>query len=165
MPLNKGPRVGLDCILAFNATLSNTITPASFTTVPEVMDLNLSVAHGKIDTPSRASKWKSKVPGMTELSMTFGYNYQGDPGDTIFTTLRTAFLAKTILHFAVMDNVLVSPGPAGAQGLVFPGVIFDFPLDQPLEAAAKVDIGVELTRAKDGAVIIDPVWLIIAPTA
>lgn len=164
MPVNIGPRIGLDCILAYKTTLSNTISATGAVVVAEAVDVNLTAAHGKIETPSRSSKWKSKVPGMTELSMSFGYLYQGDPGDTVFSALRAAFLAKTILHWFVMDNVMVTPGPAGAQGMVFPGLIFDFPIDQPLEAAAKLDIGVELTRAKDGAALIDPAWFVVAPT-
>jgi hypothetical protein len=108
--------------------------------------------------------FKSKIAGLTELSLTFGYNYQGDPGDTVFTALRTAFLARTPIHWAVMDNLLASPGAAGSQGLVFPGLIFDFPIDQPLEGPQKIEIGVELCRHKISGNILDPAWVIVAPT-
>jgi len=164
MPGLKGPRVGLDCVLAYNTTIAASPTIGSFVIVPETMDANLACAHGKIETPSRASKWKSKIPGMSELSMTFSYMWQGDPGDTVLTALRTAFLAKTPWHWAFMDNDLTAPGPAGAQGILFPGLIFDFPIDQPLEGAMKIDIGVELTRHKISGALVDPAWLIVAPT-
>lgn len=165
MPPKLGPRVGLECVLAYNATIASPIVAANFTAIPEAVDVNCPFAHAVIEAPSRASFFKSTIAGMTTLSLTFGYNYQGDPGDTVFTALRTAFLAKTTWHWAVMDNVLVTPGPAGAQGLVFPGWISEFPIDQPLEGPTKLEIGVQLARHKITGTIVDPAWLVVAPSA
>jgi hypothetical protein len=165
MPAQLGPRVGLECVLAYNTTIASTITAASFSAIPEAVDVNCPFAHTKIPAPSRASTFLSQIAGLTTLELTFGYNYQGDPGDTVFTAMRAAFLARTPWHWAVMDNLLVSPGPAGAQGIVFPGLIFDFPIDQPLEGPTKIEIGVSLTRFKVSGTLVNPSWLIIAPTA
>lgn len=164
MPAPIDTRAGHDCHLYYNTTIAATITPGSFSEIKEVIDLNVPFSIGKIDAPSRLSKFKPKIPGLTELSLTFGYNYQGDPNDTVLTALRTAFLNRTPWHWAVLDNLISSPGTAGAQGIVFPGIIYDFPLDQPLEGACKIDIGVELCRFKVSGTLVDPSWLVVAPT-
>lgn len=164
MPGTIGPVGGLECKLYYNTTLGATFTVAGAVLVTEAQDVSVSIAAGKIEAPSRASLWKPKLPGLRELQLTFGYNYQNDPGDTVFTALRQAFLAGTILHWAVLDNLLASPGVKGSAGFAFPGIIYDFPIDQPLEGAAKLDIGVELVRHKVTGTIVDPAWLVIAPT-
>jgi hypothetical protein len=48
-----------------------------------------------------------------------------------------------------------------------PGEIMEFPIDQPLEGHQKIDVVVRLSRVKIGspAALIDPAWLIIAPSA
>lgn len=165
MPSLVGPVAGLECKLYYHLTPAATFTTSGAVLITEAIDVAIAMAHTKIDAPSRASNFKSKIPGLTELSLTFKYNYQADPNDTVFTALRTAFLARSIVHWAVLDNVLTSPGPKGSQGMTFPGIIYDFPLDQALESPATLDIGVELCRLKISGNLVDPAWLIVAPTA
>jgi hypothetical protein len=66
-----------------------------------------------------------------------------------------------------MDNLIATPGPAGSQGITMPGEIMEFPIDQPLEGHQKIDVVVRLSRVKIGspAALIDPAWLIVAPSA
>jgi hypothetical protein len=160
MPVAIGPRAGLDCALYYSTAFAS---PTRIL-IAEAIDVSLTIAKGKIDAMSRASKWKAKLPGMREISLSFGYNYQGDPGDSVFAALRAAFLADTPLIFWVMDNVVEAPGPAGSQGFAFPAMIFDFPIDQALESANKVDIGVDLVRFKETGALVNPTWVTVAPT-
>jgi hypothetical protein len=164
MPASIGPVGGLECKLYYQPTLAATFTIAGAVLITEAVDVNVSLATGKIDAPSRASNFKPKLPGLTELSLSFGYNYQSDSTDAVFTALRQAYLARTMLHWAVMDNLIATPGPKGSQGITFIGIIYDFPMDQPLEGAVKLDIGVELARHKVSSAIVDPAWLTITPT-
>jgi hypothetical protein len=48
-----------------------------------------------------------------------------------------------------------------------PGEIMEFPIDQPLEDGMTIDVVVALSRIKVGspAAIVDPAWLIVAPSA
>jgi hypothetical protein len=66
-----------------------------------------------------------------------------------------------------MDNLIATPGPAGSQGLTLPGEIMEFPIDQPLEGNMKIDVAVALSRVRVGtpAALVDPAWLIVAPSA
>jgi hypothetical protein len=164
MPSLVGPVAGLECKLYYHLTPAATFTTSGAVLITEAIDVAIALAHTKIDAPSRASNFKSKIPGLTELSLTFKYNYQADPNDAVFTALRTAFLARSILHWAVMDNVLTTPGAKGSAGMTFPGIIYDFPIDQALESPATLDIGVELARLKISSALVDPSWLIVAPS-
>lgn len=164
---NTGPRAGIECKLYFNAAVAATFSVASPTLITEVKDLNVTLNKTKIDITSRASRWKAAIPGAFDIGINFSLQYNADPNDTVFTTLRQAFLADTILHWAVMDNIVASPGPSGSQGITLPGIIYEFPIDQPLEDGMKIDIAVSLARTKIGspAVLVDPAWLIVAPSA
>jgi hypothetical protein len=169
MPANIGPLSGNECKLYYQPTLATTFTIANSVLITEAQDVNLSVTTGTTDAASRISNFKAKLPTLTELSLTFGYLWNGDVGDTQITALRTAFLARTVWHWAVMDNLNTTsvgppaiPGPKGSQGLTFPGIITEFVLDQPLEGAVKVDVKVDLVRVKVSNNILDPAWLTIA---
>ena len=164
---NKGPRAGIECKLYYQTSVSATFSTTSPTLVTEVKDLNVTFAKTAIDITSRASLYKAKISGTIEAAINFKYQYNGDPDDAVFTAMRQAFLNKTIWHWAVLDNVITSPGPSGAQGLTMPGEIMEFPIDQPLEDGMTIDVVVALSRIKVGspAAIVDPAWLIVAPSA
>ena len=116
---------------------------------------------------SRASLYKAAISGAVDIGLNFSLLYNGDPDDTVFTAMRQAFINRTIWHWAILDDLIASPGPSGSQGLTFPGEIMEFPIDQPLEGHTKIDVAVSLSRIKVGtpAVLVDPAWLIIAPSA
>lgn len=164
---NKGPRAGIECKLYYNTTVAATFATQAPTLVTEVQDLNVTLNKTSIDIVSRASQWKAKISGAFDIAINFSYLYNGDPDDTVLTALRGAFLNRTIWHWAVMDNLIVNPGAPGAQGITLPGEILEFPIDQPLEDAMKIDIVVGLSRIKVGnpLALVDPAWLIIAPPA
>ena len=169
MPANIGPIAGNECKLYYQTTLASTFTIAGSVLITEAQDVNLSVTAGTTDAASRISLYKSKLPTLTELSLTFGYLWNGDVGDTQITALRTAFLGRTVWHWAVLDNFNNTvtgppavPGVKGSQGLTFPGIITEFVWDQPLEGAVKVDIKVDLARVKVSSNVVDPAWLTVA---
>jgi len=164
---NKGPRAGIECKLYYQTAVAATFSTSSPTLVTEVKDLNVTFSKTAIDITSRASLYKAKISGTIEAAINFKYQYNGDPDDAVFTAMRQAFLNKTIWHWAVLDNVITSPGPSGAQGLTMPGEIMEFPIDQPLEDGMTIDVVVALSRIKVGspAAIVDPAWLIVAPSA
>jgi hypothetical protein len=167
MPNNKGPRAGIECKLYYQTTPAATFNVAAPTLITEVQDLNVTFNKTAIDIVSRASQYKAAISGAIDLAINFSYLYQGDPDDAVFTAMRQAFINRTIWHWAVMDNLIATPGPAGSQGITMPGEIMEFPIDQPLEGHQKIDVVVRLSRVKIGspAALIDPAWLIVAPSA
>ena len=164
---NKGPRAGIECKLYYQVTPAATFSVTTPTLVTEVKDLNVVLNKTSIDITSRASLYKAKISGLIEAAINFSYQYNGDPDDAVFTAMRQAFINRTIWHWAVLDNTIATPGPSGAQGLTMPGEIMEFNMDQPLEDAMKVDVVVGLSRVKVGspAALVDPAWLIVAPSA
>ena len=117
------------------------------------------------DVMSRASRFKTVVQGLISLELTFKYQYRAAAGgDSAFTAMRQAFLADTVWHWAVMDNINATPGVKGSEGMTFPGIITEFPLDQPLEGAQTFDVKVMPVRAYASGTLIDPAWLVIAAT-
>ena len=164
MPSIIGPIAGNECKLYYQTTLATTFTTAGAVLIGEAQDVNLSVTTGTADAASRISLFKAKLPTLTELSLTFSFLWNGDVGDTTQNALRTAFLARTVWHWAVMDNILSTPGVKGSQGLTFPGVITEFPIDQPMEGNVKIDVKVDLIRTKVSGTLVDPAWLLVAAT-
>jgi hypothetical protein len=169
MPNTIGPISGQECRLFYNTTLATTFATAGAVEVVDAIDVNLSTTFGTADVTSRVSQWKAKVLTLGELVLTFGYLWPGDSGDTLLTALRTAYLARTVWHWAVMDNAIATsvgppavPGPRGSQGITFPGVISQFVIDQPIEGTVKVDLQVELVRAKVSNALVPPAWLTVA---
>lgn len=164
---NKGPRAGIECKLYYQTTVAATFNVTAPVLITEVQDLNVTLNKTSIDISSRASLYKAKISGLIECAIGFSLQYNADPDDTIFTAMRQAFFNRSVWHWAVLDNIIATPGPSGAQGLTMPGEIMEFPIDQPLEDGMKIDVVVGLSRVKTGspAALVDPAWLIVAPSA
>lgn len=162
MPTPIGPIAGNECRLFYNTTIASTFTTAGAVQVVEAMDVSVSLAAGKTDVMSRASVFKTKLPTLDELSLSFGYLYNSDVGDSLFNAIRAAYLAKTIWHWAVMDGPLSSPGVKGAQGITFPGIITEFNHEEPLEGTVVYNLVVDPVRTKVSGSIVNPAWLTIA---
>jgi hypothetical protein len=158
------PVSGRECKLYYNTTLATTFTVSGAVLITEAVDVSLSQTKNMGTVASRASEYAATVPGLQVIELTFGYQYRSDPNDSVFTALRQAYLGNTILHWAVMDNILATPGPRGSQGQTFPGVISEFPIEQPLEDSQKIEVKVSVVRAYASGTLIDPAWLIIAAT-
>ena len=155
MPAVKpGPRRGGKAKLYYSTTFA---TPTRVL-IAEAIDVSLTSSKGKIDIMSRASDWKAKLAGLKELSLTFGYLYQSGT-DPVFAALRAAYLADTTLVFWVMDDDITNEG---AQGFAFPALLFEFPVNQELEAGMTTEIGADLTRLIESSALVEPTWLTVA---
>ena len=165
MPGIIGPVAGNECKLYYQTTLAATFTVAGSVLITEAQDVNLSMTKSTGDVMSRASRFKTVVQGLISLELTFKYQYRAAAGgDSAFTAMRQAFFADTVWHWAVMDNINATPGVKGSEGMTFPGIITEFPLDQPLEGAQTFDVKVMPVRAYASGTLIDPAWLVIAAT-
>lgn len=164
MPIPIGPLAGNECKLYYQTTLAATFTISGAVLVTEAIDVAVATELGTVDTKSRASAWATKLPTLKSINLTAGYLYNSDVGDTVFNAIRAAYLAGTIWHWAVMDNVLTSPGVRGSQGPTFPGFISNFSFDQALEGAVQYNLTVEAVRTKVSGSIVDPAWLTVAAT-
>lgn len=164
MPSLMGPIAGSECKLYYHATPAATFTVSGSILVTEAIDVSVTLASGKADVMARASTWKTKVPTLDELSLSFGYLYNADVGDTLFNAIRAAFLAKTPWHWAVLDNINATPGVKGAQGITFIGVITEFNHEQPLEGVVQYNVVVDPIRAKISGSYVNPAWLTVNAT-
>lgn len=164
MPIPIGPLSGNECKLYYQPTLAGTFTISGAVLVAEAMDVAVNTEHGTVDVKSRASDWATKLPTLTSLSITAGLLYNSDVGETVFNAIRAAYLAKTIWHWAVMDNVLTTPGVRGSQGITTPGFIANFSHDQSLEGAVQFNLTIEAIRTKVSGNIVNPAWLTVAAT-
>lgn len=162
MPTPIGPIAGNECKLYYNTTIASTFTVSGSVLVTEAIDVSVTAAAGKTDVMSRASVFKTKLPTLDEISLSFGYLYNSDVGDTLFNALRAAYFAKTIWHWAVLDNINATPGVKGAQGITFPGIITEFNHEQPLEGTVIYNLVVDPVRTKVSGNIVNPAWLTIA---
>lgn len=163
MALDKNYTIGKDCALYYGTAWA---TPA-WTLVPNVQDVTFpSLTKGKVDLMRRgAGGWKGKGAGFKECALEFGYLYEGTV-DTVFEALRDAYLNDTPLIFFVSDKVIANTASSvDCEGFRFPALVFDFPINQELEAGQTVKIGVEYTPVKESGTALYPAWYSIAGTA
>lgn len=148
--------LGLDCKLYVSDSFG-TPTP-SRTLISRAINVTNPTTKGKAELLSRMSKWKAKRPTLREIGLDFGYRYTRGT-DTVLAGLRTSFLSDAVKIFWVMDGDI---GIIGTQGWVFPGIVFDFPIDQQLEDGQVIDIAVDLAEYYESNVLIEPQWFVVA---
>lgn len=155
----RKPVAGKDCFLYYSTAWAS----PTLVLIGQAVDVaQPGITKGKVAVPSRDSQgWSPKIAGLKEMNLEFGYLYETDPDDdsedTVFTTLRNAFLQDTVLVYYVLDGPADEPGVT-AQGFRFPGLLFDFGTDEALESGKVYDAGVELTRWNDGTANRWPEW-------
>ncbi len=76
--------------------------------------------------------------------------------------LRDSFLNDTPLMFAVLDGPIAGDADFDVQGFRFIGIVTEFPIDEPLEDARRIDIKVEAVRFKADGDLLLPEWYTIA---
>lgn len=152
--VTPGPRRGGKAKLYYSTTFA---TPTRVL-IAEAIDVSVTSSKGKIDVMSRASDWKAKLPGLKEMAITFGYLYQSGT-DAVFAALRAAYLADTTLVFWVMDDLIANEG---AQGFAVPMQLFEFPINQELEAGMTTEIGADYTRMIESAALVEPTWITVS---
>ena len=146
--------LGIDCKLYYSLAF------ASPTRIEITRAINVTqpMSKGKAELNSRLTRWKPKRPTLREIGLDFGYRYTRGT-DTVFAALRDSFLNDTNLVFWVLDG---SDQVIGAQGMVFPGQVFDFPTDQQLEDGQVVNIGIDFAEHYESSAIVTPSWYVQA---
>lgn len=146
--------LGIDCKLYYSLAF------ASPTRIEITRAINVTqpMSKGKAEINSRLTRWKPKRPTLKEVGLDFGYRYTRGT-DTVFAALRDSWLNDTPLVFWVLDG---SDQVIGAQGLVFPGIVFDFPIDQQLEDGQVVNIGIDLAEFYETSALVNPSWYVQA---
>lgn len=144
--------IGLDCKLYTSPTFA---TPTR-TEVVRAINVTNPVSKGKAELNSRLTRWKPKRPTTREIGLDFGYRYTRGT-DAVFTALRDSFLNDTNLIFWVVDGDITF---IGCQGFVFPGQVYDFPIDQQLEEGQIINFGVDLTEHYETSALVNPSWFI-----
>jgi hypothetical protein len=144
--------LGIDCKLYTSPTFA---TPTR-TEVTRAINVTQPMSKGKAELTSRLTRWKPKRPTLREVALDFGYRYTRGT-DAVLAALRDSFLNDTNLIFWVLDG---SDQVIGAQGLVFPGQVFDFPIDQQLEDGQIINIGVDLAEHYESTTLVNPSWFV-----
>lgn len=154
------PLIGNDCHLyveGFDPLRWTTPAFSDNELVSEAADVNIADwSVGEVEIVTRASDWAVNLAGKMRAAVEFQLLYGAHWA--MFDALRGWFEARTVV------NVWVADLPAGtpkAQGLNMPGLIVQFPLNQPVEDAVMVDtvriVPAYQTSATD--VRIHPRWL------
>jgi hypothetical protein len=128
-----GKQVGLDMKL-YRATGS----PA-WNLIDNVRDLTGPDSFSEADVSCRAVGIKLTEPALRDISFEWEMVY--DETDTDFTTLRTAYAAKTLVEFALADGLIGTAGTTGSGGVAGSKYIrveckiFKFERNEALEGA------------------------------
>jgi hypothetical protein len=125
--------------------------------ITRAIDITETNVRNKAEIKSRASEWIFDRGTTRRQELEFGYRYKRG-ADTIFAALRAAQLAGTTLIWWILD------GPdnwIGAQGKVFPGQIFDFGNDEPLEDGKIINCSVSLVEHYESSTLILPQWFTV----
>lgn len=145
--------VGIDCRLFYSTSFG---TPTRVE-IPAAIDITEPNTRNRAELKSRASKWAFDRGTTRRQELEFGYRYRRGT-DAVFTALRQAFEAETTLLWWILD------GPVnftGTQGKVFPGQIFDFGTDEPLEDGKVFNISIGLVEYYETTTLILPQWFTV----
>lgn len=117
--------------------------------MPNVIGVKISMSYGEAEIPSRAGSGDM----MTEPTMrraSAAWKMMWDPADTDFTTLRTAFFARTAVEFFFLDQ---ASGTAGSAGPRMIAKIFKFDIDEDNDAIRMVDVEVKRCYSSDTSAV------------
>lgn len=146
--------VGIDCRLFYSTSFG---TPTRVE-IPRAIDITENTTRNRAELKSRLSTWAMDRATTRRQELEFGYRYRRGT-DAVFAALRQAFEAQTTLVWWILD------GPAnfiGTQGKVFPGQIFDFGNDEPLEDGKVFNISIGLVEYYESTTLILPQWFTVA---
>jgi len=142
-----GAKVGLTCKLYLNTSVNvDPYAVPRWEEVTLVRDLNLNLDKGVAEVKARLSTWVQNLP--TLKSGPVEYGIIADRAVTfplvaasIYNTLRDAYLAGTVLDFAVADGAIAT---SGTEYFRADYQISGFKRGEPLEEVATVDITMNL---------------------
>jgi hypothetical protein len=126
--------LGLDCKLFRN---TNTYATPTWDEITQVTDVNLSQSTAVGDVSNRSSLFKLHRPGLIDLTLEFTLRY--DSGNTDYTTLQSAFVARTGMDVWMADGTAA----AGSKGPRANWMITEFSHEQPLEDGVNVKVSMK----------------------
>jgi len=107
-----------------------------------VKDVTINMEDGVVNVTTRASgRFKSQAPTIGELSIEFDMLWK--PADLGFQAIKDAYLNKTPLELAALDQ---DKDVAGAQGPKGSFYITSFSRSEPLEEAISVSVKASLNE-------------------
>lgn len=135
---------------------TGTVAVPVWTEIANVGDVNIpDLAVGLAELKRRGNNFTKNLPTLF-TSMAVEFRLLHGLGATVFDGLRTAFFARTINEYAVMNgDITVSDN----QGLRLPAFIEQFPWDQNLEEVSGHDCRLAIAYMEEPAgTEIDPSW-------
>lgn len=152
MSFERDSVLGKDSYLFYNTGTHD--TPV-WVEIERAMDVDITFTKGKAEQKSRESKFNFKRGTFVEMGISFGYDYEPGGTDTVFPVLLDSMLNNTPIEFWAADGPAATVGTAGPRMVC---EVFECPMGQKLEETAKFDISADITRTKEGGVLIEPDW-------
>jgi len=138
---------------------TGTVATPTWTEITEIGDVSLpDFSMGLAELKRRASSWTKNLATLIQ-SFSIEFRFVHGLGATNFDAMRANFLAGTAEEFAMVDGAIAT---SGTEGLRFPGLISEFPWDQPLEDVSGHDIRIAVAYMEESATEVDPSWLVVA---
>lgn len=134
-----GTKMGFEGHVYYNTTLITGSVPSStWVAIDQAQDVTLIDAMREVDVETKAAAGVEETePGSRMGGIEFRAVY--DPSDSALTALRTAYVAKTKMSFALMDDAMGT----GIKGTVFNGKITKFEKSQPIKGEQAVSITIK----------------------
>lgn len=127
--------IGQEFYMYFNA---GSYASPTWTLVENCRDLDWPAEAAGVDMSTRLSAYEKQQAGM--LSCPINWQMLHDQSDTDFTTIQTAFLARTTKEFAIADGPIATTGTAYFRTAL--AAITKFSRSEPLKDAVTVDVSI-----------------------
>lgn len=142
--------LGLDCKLYRNT--ADYASP-TWVEVSNARDVTLTLEAGEADVTTRANGgWEAIVAALRKGAVEFEMIW--NKSDAGFAAIRTAFLNRTSIDFAVMDGAIAT---VGSEGLRATMAVIKFTRMEELAEAVKASVTLKPTYADHA-----PEWLTVA---
>jgi len=150
-------KVGLDYKLYWLSTGTREAWPDSgdpddLTEVTNCRDLSLPLEHTEIEASDRGTEWEKVLLGLKKGGVEF--QMKDRASDTVLAAVRSAWVNKTDIAFAVLNG---DSETAGVEGLWADFKVVRFNRTEPLDGLGVYDI--TLKPSADSSV--DPEWVTV----
>lgn len=115
--------------------------PANLTEMGNAKDVTLNLEQGEADVTTRSNGgWRATEPTLKDGTIEFEMQY--DPADAGFTKVLSAWLNRTTIAMAALDQ---AKDVAGAMGLWADFKVIGFQKSEPLEEGQTVSVTIKPT--------------------
>lgn len=126
-------QIGQTRFIAYN---SNTYESPTWVEIDLTKDCKVTMSHGESDASFRGyGGFSAMEPGLTSLS--FEFNIIEDRASSVYTALRTAFLAKTSLDIFASNTDPTTGSPTGPRATC---KVFKFDAGETLGDVVTIDV-------------------------